>query len=165
MVSQQVRINMGISSSGICSNQLQLVHRHLSLTFTVSYLHLVAASYASITGPDPMQLWRWSFVSSTNINMTEIRYLLEKKLAYTLVRLHVYTRVLFTPNARARMRTFLRVRRKLQRISRLRRRQLRCQCLLLCYLQAQSKAHAVTIAKGDCSQNENWSRTKVASAR
>ena len=56
MVSQQVRINRGISSSGICSNQLQLVHRHLSLTFTVSYLHLVAASYGSITGPDLMQL-------------------------------------------------------------------------------------------------------------
>ena len=62
---------------------------------------------------------------------------------YVLHRTHVRGCVRFHLYARS----IARVLRKLQSISRLHRCQLRCQYLLLCYLQGQSKAHAVTIAK------------------
>ena len=83
---------------------------------------------------------------------------------------HVYTPVRFTPKAHGRMRTFslVRVCHKLKRVSHLRLRQLRCHCLLLCCLQGQLKAHAVTIAKttaaktkSDCVQRSHLLDSKI----
>ena len=104
-----------------------------------------------------LQVWNIHAFRTERLQLTEQLFAatvpLRKKLAYTPVytcthqyvsnRTHVRGCVRFHLYARSKAR----VRRKVERISRLHRHQIRYQCLLLCYLQGQSKANAVTIAK------------------